>query len=77
MSDLAARIREHIRTRLVDGDPLGVYVPAVEEVLDLHKPDRGNGPDPDGRCFECAEVSPCPTVRALAGALGVLEDKEI
>jgi hypothetical protein len=48
---------------------------ALTAVLNLHMTDRGNGPDPDGRCFECSEVSPCPTVRAVAGALGVLEEE--
>jgi hypothetical protein len=43
---------------------------AIGAVLDLHRTDRGNGPDPDGRCFECMEVVPCPTVRAIAEALG-------
>jgi hypothetical protein len=47
---------------------------AVLETLRLHRADRGLEADPDNRCFECAEMSPCPTLRAVAGALGVLEE---
>lgn len=47
----------------------------IAVVLDLHRADRSGEPEPDGRCCECAEVSPCPTVVALAKAVGVGEDR--
>jgi hypothetical protein len=39
----------------------------INVVLALHNSSRGNGTDPDGRCYECAELAPCPTRRTLEG----------
>jgi hypothetical protein len=51
---------------------------AVESVIELHKPDAGHNPlcecgIPAGAgasCEECQDVWPCPTITALAAALG-------
>lgn len=70
----AARTCRHPNVKLHEAElPIEDYAPeaiaALRAVLDLHATDRSNGPDPDGRCFECAEVAPCPTVRAITTAI--------
>jgi hypothetical protein len=81
---------QNIKDRMADydqGDPLTVFVEAIEAVLDLHKPVDQYPFNPSGHCGECNDSGwegaldgaspvdwPCPTVRAIASALGVRED---
>ena len=73
--DMSQKFTQAIN-RAVYGEPFSRLQRVIRDVINLHQADRGNGPDPDGRCFECAETWPCPTINAVASGLGVDSEPE-
>lgn len=58
-----------IDAALVNGEHM---LAALRAVLDLHEgaPNSVSAMYPDPACNECGQTMPCPTVRAIATALG-------